>query len=172
MGLRYIRHELTWEPTALISYTAPITNTTFEIHLILNDSTDSKFGPGIWLDMATTTYNSDLPANYADWYTPWHSLYEKHFIGGSTAPQQLQPNRLYYLQYTSDKPGQATQDNAELSITYSREQCWILCTSGDYCNIHESRFGLEPIPGRIAWQPAPARCFTWQDLFLPWIVGR
>lgn len=163
---RYIRHELTWEPTALVSYTV---DSTFETTLILNDSNDSKFGPGIFLDMGTTFYSGNLPEKYFNHYGPLLAPYQKFFIGGSTAPEQLLPNHLYTISFISTKPGRAAQDNAELTISFSNEECWLFCSSGAYCHIHDGLFSLEPIPGRIDWQPNAERCGEWQPIWIPWV---
>jgi hypothetical protein len=110
-----------------------------------------------------------LPDYYANDYAPILSPYEKIFIGGSNSPNQLTPNTLYFLQFTSLQPGEADQDNAEMSITHSKNECWILCSSGAYCHIHDNPFGIAPIPGRIDWQPAPDRCSEWSYSFLPFL---
>jgi len=108
-----------------------------------------------------------LPDYYADSYAPLLSPYEKIFTGGSKAPNQLAPNASYYLQFTSLQPGEADQDNAELTITHRKNECWILCSSGAYCLIHDNRFDIAPIPGRVDWIPAPQRCSQWGFSFLP-----
>lgn len=161
---RYIRHDLSWAPTALVSFTA---QSTFELKLTLNDSNDSALGPGIYLDMDTVAFDSNLPEAYGDWYTPLFSPYEKIFISGSNAPETLIANQLYFVQFTSLKPGQAAQDNAELTITHTQSDCWLFCNSGAYCHIHDNPFSLQPIPGRVDWTPIADRCSEWSRWFLP-----
>lgn len=126
-------------------------------------------GPGIYLDMATVFYDNNLPDAFSNHTEPLLNPYKKLFIGGSHAPHQIVGNTPYHVTFLSTQPGQADQDNAELTLTHSKTDCWLPfgCTSGAYCNIHDSLFGLEPIPGRIDWQPAPARCSEWSSWFLP-----
>jgi len=163
---RYIRHDLTWEPTALVSYTV---DSTFEIKLILNDSNNSALGPGIYLDIDNIVFNSNLPSPFGNWYAPLLSPYEKIFIARSYAPATLIPNQKYFAQFTSLQPGKADQDNGELTINHTKNECWILCSSGAYCYIHDKPFGIAPIPGRIDWIPAPNRCTEWGYSFLPFL---
>jgi hypothetical protein len=163
---RYIQHELTWTPAALITYT---TDSTFEIKLVLNDSDSSALGPGIWLDLDTTTFESNLPSSSGTWYSPLLSPYEKILIAHSSAPVQLAPDTSYYASFISAQPGQADQDNGELTINHTKTECWIFCSSGAYCHIHEKPFGIVPIPGRIDWIPDPDRCSEWSYSFLPFL---
>lgn len=163
---RYIQHELRWEPTALISYTA---ETTFQATLTLNNSDDSKFGPGTYLDYDTTDFEGTLPERYFSKEAPWHATWRKVFTGGSTAPDLIQSNQTYIIRFLSSKPGQANQDNAELTITFDKSTCWLFCSSGAYCHIHDGLFSLEPIPGSIDWQPDSDRCAEWQPIWIPWV---
>lgn len=170
-GYRYIDNELTWAPTALVSYTV---DSTFEAVLSLNDSNNSQFGPGIYLDYDTVSFANSLPEPYFSKQTPWSAPWKKNFAGGSTAPELIQANQTYTIRFASEQPGQAAQDNAELLITHSKAECWLPvgCTSGAYCYIHDSLFSLEPIPGRIDWQPVSRRCGEWVAWFLPYIRGQ
>ncbi|MCE7980330.1 MAG: hypothetical protein DYG89_04000 [Caldilinea sp. CFX5] len=137
--------------------------------LTLNDSNDSKFGPGIYLDYNTVSFANSLPEPYFSKRAPWSAGWKKIFIGGSTAPELIQPNQTYTIRFASSKPGQANQDNAELTITFDKSTCWLFCSSGAYCHIHDGLFSLEPIPGRIDWRPEPKRCDTWKPIWIPWV---
>lgn len=117
--------------------------------------------------MNSVIYDNNLPAHYSSHYAPLLSPYQKIFIGGSNAPAQVVANQQYHVSFLSPKPGPAAQDNAELTISHSKEECWLFCSSGAYCHIHTSPFSLTPIPGRIDWAPVAQRCAEWSHWFLP-----
>lgn len=148
----------------MVSYTA---ESTVELLLTLNNSNDSSLGPGVYLDLDSLAFASNLPGWYAYDDSSFLVPYEKWLVSGSDAPDQVQPNVSYYIQFVA-QPGQAAQDNAELTLTFTQAECWPLCASGVYCHIHSTRFGLAPIPGAIPWQAEPSRCYPWRQLFLPW----
>lgn len=167
---RYITNYLTWTSDSLNKFDA---SSAFYVDLVLNNSTDSKHGPGTYVDIATAQINSTLPAFYT------HSRfsifpYRKRFAVGSLSPTLITGLVEYRIEITSEEPGDAAQDNAEMWIVHALkwlEGCgssWCVLWDRAGCTIHEQPWGVEPIPGTFPWaQPAPAKCSDNKLVFLP-----
>lgn len=167
---RYITNYLTWTSDSLSKFDA---SSAFYVDLVLNNSTDSKHGPGIYVDAANARINSTLPAYYI------HSRfsifgYRKRFAVGSLQPTQIQGLTEYYIEITSERPGDAAQDNAEMWIVHAvkwSQECgssWCVLWDRAGCTIHHQPWGVEPIPGTFPWpQPPPEKCSDSKLVFLP-----
>jgi hypothetical protein len=165
-----MRNYLTWTSDSLSKFDA---YSAFYADLVLNDSTDSKYGAGTYINVSTAQISSTLPGFYI------HSRfslfpYEKRFAIGSLTPTAIRGLTEYRIQITSEEPGQAAQDNAEMWIVHAVklwdgcDAAWCVLRSRAGCTIHDQPWGVEPIPGTFPWaQPAPAKCSDNKLVFLP-----
>lgn len=169
-GGRYITNYLTWTSDSLRAFDA---YSAFYVDLVLNDSTASKYGPGVYVDLDTVEIVNTLPAPYT------HSRfsifpYEKRFAIGSLSPISITGLVEYKIELISGLPGNAAQDNAEMWIVHAvkwSEGCgssWCVLWDRAGCTIHDQPWGVEPIPGTFPWpQPPPAKCTDSKLVFLP-----
>ncbi len=156
-GERYVTNWMKWNDVAGFG-----SNSTYEHDFFLNDSDNSKYGPGTYLSDAETWngipnvsyWSTSLPRPYLDTRTT-DPDYLKSYTVGCSDGDALAADVWYYT-YVRAANGDAEIDNGFLQGELGhREPSWCYestwCVQGDnHVNIYPP-YDIDPIPGDFYW---------------------
>ena len=156
-GQRYITNWMKWNDVSGFG-----ANSTYEHDFFLNDSDNSKYGPGTYLTDAETWgripdvsyWSSNLPRPYLD-SRLFDPDYQKAYTVGCSDAASIEPGTWYYT-YIRANNGDANIDNGALipelghrSPSWCYESTW--CVEGDQHEYIYSPWRVDPIPGDFYW---------------------
>ncbi|MCB9150291.1 MAG: hypothetical protein H6641_16175 [Caldilineaceae bacterium] len=134
-------------------------NEAYSHALILNDSTESKYGPGVFLDPAASifgipNYEPITPIDRTTWFVQSRLgdfAFEKRFGITFTQANQFLPDTDYTFAWVTP-PGSAETDNADIELSLSTKltsscNLRICLRTHIRCRPNSNQWNIDPIPG-------------------------